>query len=124
MCIRDRLIIVFVVGKLCHHAGKSTKAGNIQVLLVVFLNLSKGLFQSFLCAEDSWLVNIIPEADSYTHLDVYKRQGVAPQSCYRKTVRSLNSPTGAVIVLLRSTNANCLLLRLSRNKQHDCHKNI
>ena len=25
----EQLIIVFVVGKLCHHAGKSTKAGNI-----------------------------------------------------------------------------------------------
>ena len=37
----EQLIIVFVVGKLCHHAGKSTKAGNIQVLLAVFLNLSK-----------------------------------------------------------------------------------
>ena len=51
-------------------------------------------------------------------------RGEAPPSCCRKTVRSLKSPTGAFIVLLRSTNANCLLLRLRRNKQHDCHKNI
>ena len=58
----EQLIIVFVVGKLCHHAGKSTKAGNIQVLLAVFLNFSKDLFQSFLCVEDSRLVHIIPEA--------------------------------------------------------------
>ena len=58
----EQLIIVFVVGKLCHHAGKSSKTGNIQVLLVVFPNFSKGLFQSFLCVEDSRLVHIIPEA--------------------------------------------------------------
>ena len=51
-------------------------------------------------------------------------RGEAPPSCCRKTVRSLKSPTGAFIVPLRSTNANCLLLRLRRNKQHDCHKNI
>ena len=44
----EQLIIVFVVGKFCHHAGKSTEAGNIQVLLAVFLNLSKGLFSVFL----------------------------------------------------------------------------
>ena len=51
-------------------------------------------------------------------------RGEAPPSCCRRTVRSLESPTGAFIVPLRSTNANCLLLRLRRNKQHDCHKNI
>ncbi|EFQ07693.1 hypothetical protein HMPREF9436_00793 [Faecalibacterium cf. prausnitzii KLE1255] len=51
-------------------------------------------------------------------------RGEAPPSCCRKTVLSLKSPTGAFIVPLRSTNANCLLLRLRRNKQHDCHKNI
>jgi len=33
-------------------------------------------------------------------------RGEAPPSCCRKTVRSLESPTGAFIVPLRSTNAN------------------
>ena len=51
-------------------------------------------------------------------------RGEAPPSCLRKTALLLKSPTGAFIVPLRSTNANCLLLRLRRNKQHDCHKNI
>ena len=50
--------------------------------------------------------------------------GRGPSILLRKTVLSLKSPTGAFIVPLRSTNANCLLLRLRRNKQHDCHKNI
>ena len=50
--------------------------------------------------------------------------GRDPSILLRKTVLSLKSPTGAFIVPLRSTNANCLLLRLRRNKQHDCHKNI
>ncbi|RGW77048.1 hypothetical protein DWV51_13555 [Faecalibacterium prausnitzii] len=50
--------------------------------------------------------------------------GQSPSILLRKTVLSLKSPTGAFIVPLRSTNANCLLLRLRRNKQHDCHKNI
>ena len=33
----EQLIIVFVVGKISHHAGKGKKAGNIQALLSIFL---------------------------------------------------------------------------------------
>lgn len=65
--------------------------------------------------------NRLPQKLSRVNVNL---SGRGPSILLRKTVLSLKSPTGAFIVPLRSTNANCLLLRLRRNKQHDCHKNI
>ena len=58
----EQLIVIFVVGKPCHHAGKGKKAGNVKVLPAVLLNFGKSLFQCFLRVEDGRLVHVIPEA--------------------------------------------------------------
>ena len=58
----EQRVVVFVVGKPCHHAGKGSKAGNIQVLFAVFPDFGKGLFQRFLGVEQGRLVHIVPEA--------------------------------------------------------------
>ena len=58
----EQLIVIFVVGEPCYHAGKGKKAGNVQILLAVLLNFGKSLFQCFLRVEDGRLVHVIPEA--------------------------------------------------------------
>ena len=57
----EQRVVVFVVGKPCHHTGKGKKAGNIQVLPAEFLDFGKGLFQRFLRVEQGRLVHIVPE---------------------------------------------------------------
>ena len=58
----EQFIVIFVVGKPCHHAGKGKKAGNVKVLSAVLLNFGKGLFQCFLSVKDGRLVHVVPEA--------------------------------------------------------------